>query len=145
MLCQGKPMADNHSPQVRSYNMSRIRNKDTKPEEIVRKHLFSKGFRYRKNDKRYSGKPDIVLPKYMTIIFIHGCFWHGHDCKRGQLPETNKSFWESKITKNKTRDQRNYVHLNEAGWDYLIIWGCEVKKRNMDNLIEKLSVFIGIR
>ena len=98
-------MMDVHSKETRSYNMSRIRSKNTKPEEIVRKHLFSLGFRYRKNDKRYPGTPDIVLPKYKTVIFINGCFWHGHSgCKYFVVPKSNTEFWQNKIAANIARD-----------------------------------------
>ena len=101
-------MSDVHSSEVRSYNMSRIRNKDTKPEELVRKYLFSKGFRYIKNDARLPGKPDIVLPKYKTVIFVNGCFWHKHEgCRYFVWPKNNAEFWKEKIEKNATRDERN--------------------------------------
>lgn len=92
-------MTDNHTKEIRSRNMSHIRSENTKPEEKVRKYLFSKGFRYRKNDKRYPGKPDIVLPKYNTIIFINGCFWHKHNCAWFVWPSSNKDYWTAKITK----------------------------------------------
>ena len=97
-------MADNHTREVRSRNMSHIRSTNSKPEENVRKYLFSKGFRYRKNDKRYPGKPDIVLPKYRTVIFINGCFWHKHDCPRFVWPSTNEEYWRIKISRNVERD-----------------------------------------
>lgn len=101
-------MSDVHNPKQRSYNMSRIRSKDTKPEKIVRKYLFSKGFRYRKNDARFPGKPDIVLPKYRTVIFVNGCFCHKHDgCKYFVWPENNSEFWRNKIMSNVDRDRRN--------------------------------------
>ena len=99
-------MADNHTKEIRSYNMSRIRSKNTKPEEMVRKYLFSQGFRYRKNDTRLPGKPDIVLPKYKTVIFVNGCFWHKHEnCKYFVWPKTNEDFWRTKISANVSRDQ----------------------------------------
>ena len=91
--------------------MSKISGTETKPEILVRKYLFGKGFRFRKNDKRLPGRPDIVLPKYKTVIFIHGCFWHGHHCKAGKLPETNKDFWENKINSNMERDKKNQHKL----------------------------------
>lgn len=100
-------MADIKSKDARSYNMSRIRGKNTKPEEIVRKYLFSRGFRYRKNDKHLPGTPDIVLPKYKTAIFINGCFWHGHEgCKYFIWPQNNAEFWHNKISTNKARDAK---------------------------------------
>jgi len=125
--------------------MSRIRSKDTKPEMLVRKFLFSKGFRFRINDKRYPGKPDIVLPKYKTVILIHGCFWHGHDgCKYFVIPKTRTEWWQHKITTNKTNDLRNRSALEQAGWRALEIWECELKKsvfdRTMSQISEQLNV-----
>lgn len=122
-------MADVHSPEVRSYNMSRIRSRNTKPEELVCKYLFSQGFRYRKNDKRLPGKPDIVLPKYKTVIFVNGCFWHMHEgCKYFVWPKSNAEFWRDKIQRNSIRDQENYRQLSEMGWKIIVIWGCQLKK-----------------
>lgn len=107
--------------------MSKISGKETKPEILVRKFLFSQGFRFRKNDKRFPGKPDIVLPKYKTAIFVHGCFWHGHTCKAGKLPETRKEFWKKKISDTKNRDQRNQQNLKSLGWKVITIWDCDIK------------------
>lgn len=101
-------MADTHTKEIRSKNMSHIRSTNSKPEGIVRKYLFSQGFRYRKNDKRLSGKPDIVLPKYKTVIFVNGCFWHKHDCPRFVWPESNKDYWIPKILRNTERDKEIY-------------------------------------
>lgn len=110
--------------------MSKIRGKETKPETLVRKFLFSKGFRYRINDKRYPGKPDIVLPKYHTAIFVHGCFWHGHEnCKAAALPKTNRSFWESKIRRNVDRDQKNIELLEKDDWNVIVVWNCQIKTK----------------
>lgn len=120
--------------------MSKISGKDTKSEILVRKYLFAKGFRYRINDKRYPGKPDILLPKSKTVIFIHGCFWHGHSCKRGNLPETNREFWENKISNTKKRDERNKQKLETMGWKVLIIWQCEI--RTADLREKKLSEIV---
>lgn len=121
-------MADVHSAEVRSYNMSRIRSKDTKPEELVRKYLFSKGFRYRKNDVRLPGKPDIVLPKYKTVIFVNGCFWHGHQgCRYFVWPKNNAEFWKKKISDNIQRDDKICRLLKELGWNVIVIWECELK------------------
>ena len=115
-------MADVHTPEQRSYNMSQIRGKNTKPEEIVRKYLFSLGFRYRKNDPRLPGKPDIVLPKYKTVIFINGCFWHGHEgCRYFVWPKNNSEFWKEKISGNIQRDQQNTKRLIEQGWHVIVI------------------------
>jgi DNA mismatch endonuclease (patch repair protein) len=128
-----------HSKEVRSYNMSRIRSKDTKPEENVRKFLFSKGFRYRKNDKRYPGCPDIVLPKYRTVIFINGCFWHCHEgCPDFVIPKSNQDYWIPKLEKNHKRDEENYAVLRNSGWNVLIVWECELKKDVRDKRLEQL-------
>ncbi len=119
--------------------MSNISGTETKPEIIVRKSLFSQGFRYLKNDKRYSGTPDVVLPKYKTVIFVHGCFWYGHDCKKGGLPETRKEFWEKKIKGNKKRDIRNRKALEEKGWNILTVWECEIiNKSDRSDRLKKL-------
>lgn len=125
--------------------MSRIRAEETKTEETVRKFLFSRGFRYRKNDKRYPGKPDIVLPKYRTIIFVHGCFWHGHvNCKAAELPKTNTDFWKKKIADNRVRDQKNIETLRKEGWNVTIIWQCEIENKNkrkerLDLLLKEIT------
>lgn len=129
-------MADVHSKAVRSYNMSRIRGKNTKPELLVRKFLFSKGFRFRVNDRRLPGKPDIVLPKYKTVIFIHGCFWHGH--KMGVcyiIPKTRTKWWVAKIDRNKSNEVRNISALKKAGWKVIRLWECDLKKKP-ENLLQ---------
>lgn len=132
-------MADVHSSETRSYNMSRIRNKDTKPEEFVRKYLFSKGFRYRKNDARLPGKPDIVLPKYKAVVFVNGCFWHGHTgCRYFVWPKNNSEFWREKIIGNIARDQKNYELLRELGWHVFVIWECELKRSVMEKTLDSL-------
>lgn len=123
-------MADVHNTKTRSYNMSRIRSTNTKPEELVRKYLFSQGFRYRKNDSRLPGKPDIVLPKYKAVIFINGCFWHKHEkCKYFVWPKNNADFWRRKILSNAERDQCNYAKLQQMGWKTIVVWECELKKQ----------------
>ena len=134
-------MADVLTPKQRSYNMSQIHGKDTKPEELVRKFLFSQGFRYRKNDARLPGKPDIVLPKYKTVIFVNGCFWHKHEgCKYFVWPKNNAVFWKEKITGNVIRDQENYEKLRYLGWRIITIWECELRPRNREStLIRVLS------
>ena len=119
-------MSDIFSQTKRSDIMSKISSKDTKPEILVRKFLFSKGFRYRINVKTLPGKPDIVLPKYKTIIFVNGCFWHGHNCKKGKLPSSNTDFWKEKISNNKSRDAKNSDLLVKLGWKVIIIWQCEI-------------------
>lgn len=131
-------MADTKTPAERSENMSRIRSTNTKPEEIVRKYLFSHGFRYRKNDKRYPGKPDIVLPKYRTIIFVNGCFWHMHGCSRSRLPRSNEEYWKPKIERNIKRDAENKQKLEAAGWNVIIVWECELKKRTSEECLSRL-------
>ena len=125
-------MADNHTKEVRSRNMSHIRSKNTKPEEKVRKYLFSKGFRYRKNVRTLPGCPDIVLPKYKTVIFVNGCFWHKHDCPRFVWPSSNEDYWIPKIQRNVERDEMNTRHLMSLGWNVLVVWECELKKANRE-------------
>jgi len=124
-------LSDIYSKQKRSEIMSKISGKETKPEILVRKYLFSEGFRFRKNDKRLPGRPDIVLPKYKIVIFIHGCFWHGHHCKAAKLPETNKEFWKSKINSNIERDKKNQRELRKLGWKVIVIWQCELKNKKL--------------
>lgn len=136
-------MADIKSREARSYNMSQIKGKNTKPEELVRKYLFSKGFRYRKNDKRLPGSPDIVLPKYKTVIFVNGCFWHGHSgCKYFVWPQSNADFWKSKILRNIERDSENYKALQEMGWNIISVWECELKSTKRQETLEALTVKI---
>ena len=131
-------MADNHSKEVRSKNMSHIRSTNSKPEEIVRKYLFSKGFRYRKNVRSLPGCPDIVLPKYKTVIFVNGCFWHKHDCGRFVWPSSNIEYWIPKINRNVERDEINHKKLKEMGWKVLIVWECELKKNVRQERLEKI-------
>jgi DNA mismatch endonuclease (patch repair protein) len=132
-------MADTHSPQVRSYNMSRIRSENTKPETVVRKYLFLKGFRYRKNDKRYPGKPDIVLPKYNTIIFVHGCFWHCHvGCHDFVQPKSNQDYWQEKLERNRKRDSENIDKLRNSGWHVIVVWECELAKHRRQESLDGL-------
>ena len=131
-------MADVHTPEKRSYNMSRIRSKDTKPEEKVRKYLFAQGFRYRKNVRSLPGCPDIVLPKYKTVIFVQGCFWHMHDCGRFHWPASNQEYWEPKIKRNVERDKANQEALRKAGWKVLVVWECELKKKTFNTTMSHL-------
>ena len=135
---QNKKMADNHSKEVRSKNMSHIRSTNSKPEEIVRKYLFSKGFRYRKNVRTLPGCPDIVLPKYHTVIFVNGCFWHKHDCGRFVWPSSNTEYWIPKINRNVERDRQNHKKLIDMSWKVLIIWECELKKNVREDRLERL-------
>ena len=118
--------------------MSHIRSTNSKPEEIVRKYLFAEGFRYRKNVKKLPGCPDIVLPKYKTVIFVNGCFWHKHDCPRFVWPSSNEQYWVPKITGNVERDLKNHQLLKEQGWKVIIVWECELKKNMFGETIGKL-------
>ena len=118
--------------------MSHIRSKNTKPEEIVRKYLFSHGFRYRKNVKSLPGTPDIVLPKYKTIVFVNGCFWHKHDCSRFVWPSSNQDYWMPKILGNAERDKKNIALITQAGWRVIVIWECELKKNERENRLSVL-------
>lgn len=132
-------MTDRHSADVRSFNMSHIHSRDTTLEVKVRKYLFSKGFRYRKNDRRYPGKPDIVLPKYKTVIFINGCFWHMHEgCRYAVLPKSNTEFWTPKLRKNKERDARNTSMLETMGWKVITVWECELRKNVFEERMKNL-------
>ncbi len=129
-------MTDIHSKEVRSYNMSQVRGKNTKPELLVRKFLFSQGYRYRLYDKKLPGKPDIILSKYNTVIFIHGCFWHGHEnCRYSALPKTRMEFWSDKINTNRKRDYENIKQLKSKGWNVLVVYGCELKKRKQETTL----------
>ena len=134
---------DNRSKEARSRNMSHIPSKNTKPEEAVRKYLFSRGFRYRKNVSKLPGKPDIVLPKYKTVIFVNGCFWHSHEgCKWFVPPKSNSEFWQNKFTYNIERDKKNYQKLQNLGWRVIIVWECEIRHGDaavrLDKLIDEI-------
>ena len=133
-------MADNHTKEQRSYNMSKIRSTNSAPEEKVRKYLLSKGFRYRKNVRSLPGCPDIVLPKYKTVIFVNGCFWHMHDCPRFVWPSSNKEYWEPKIRRNVERDKINIELLQAEGWRVLVVWECELKKKTIEERLSRLSL-----
>lgn len=132
-------MADVHSFDTRSYNMSQIRSKNTKPELVVRKHLFAQGFRYRLHRKDLPGKPDIVLPKYNTVIFVHGCFWHGHEsCKYFVIPKTKTEWWLKKINRNKELDIESIEKLKRDKWNVIVLFECELKKKNMQSTLENV-------
>lgn len=132
-------MADIHSKAVRSYNMSRVKGKNTKPEMIVRSFLFAHGFRYRLHDKKLPGKPDIVLSKYRIVIFVNGCFWHGHaNCKYSKLPQTRKLWWKRKVYNTKNNDVNNICELEKLNWIVLIIWTCELQTTNRNKTLQKL-------
>lgn len=137
-------MADVHSKEVRSFNMSRIRAKDTKPEMLVRKFLHANGFRFRLHVNNLPCKPDIVLPKYNTVIFVNGCFWHGHkDCKYFKYPKTRIEFWKNKIDGNKAKDTKALKEIRKSGWNVITIWECKLKANNtgktLDDLLKKLA------
>ena len=137
-------MADVHSTTVRSFNMSRIKGKNTKPEMLVRRFLHAQGFRYRLHDKKLPGKPDIVLPKYKTVIFVHGCFWHGHEhCKYYVVPKTRTEWWLEKINGNKANDAKVVKALKKDGWKIIEVWECQLKlakiEKTFNTLLLKLS------
>lgn len=132
-------MVDVHDTKTRSYNMSRIKSKDTKPEMLVRRFLFANGFRYRLHDKKLPGKPDIVLPKYKTVIFVHGCFWHGHDnCKYFVVPKTRTEWWLEKINGNKAVDLKSTDLLEKEGWKIITIWECELKPSKAEETLNRI-------
>ena len=127
----GGSSLDTVTPEKRHYIMSKIRGKDTSPEILVRKYLFSMGLRYRKNDKKLPGHPDIVFPKYHTVVFINGCFWHGHEgCRYFRLPSSNVEFWEAKIKRNRERDAKDIADLQNKGWRVITVWECQVKRKS---------------
>ena len=137
-------MPDKLSPEQRRRCMSRIRGKDTKPEILVRKGLFARGFRFRVQDRRLPGKPDIVLPKYRVAILVNGCFWHGHKgCRYATRPKSNIEFWDAKIARNRHRDEVTAAHLEALGWTVITVWECELRssekaKEGLDDLAEKI-------
>lgn len=136
-------MADVHSKEIRSYNMSKIKSKDTKPELLVRKFLHKHGFRYRLHVKDLPGKPDIVLPRYKTVIFVHGCFWHGHEnCKYYVVPKTRTEWWLNKINNNIIRDEFTGKSLIDQGWHIIVIWECELKKNKINDFFMTLLLFL---
>lgn len=133
-------MADAHDKATRSYNMSRIRSGNTKPELLVRKFLHAQGFRYKLHDKKLAGKPDIVLPKYKTVIFIHGCFWHGHkNCKYFTVPKTRTQWWLNKIHCNKVNDEKAVKLLRKEGWKIIILWECRLKSAKAEKTLSVLQ------
>lgn len=134
-----KSMADVHSKETRSYNMSRIKSGNTKPEMIVRRFLFKHGLRYRLHQKDLPGKPDIVLKKYKTVIFVHGCFWHSHKgCKYAVIPKTRTDWWSAKINKNVTNDESVLKRLSDIGWKVIVIWECMLKGSESDKILYTL-------
>jgi DNA mismatch endonuclease (patch repair protein) len=136
-------MADVHDKETRSYNMSRIKGKNTKPEMLVRKFLHAHGFRYRLHVKNLPGKPDIVLPKYKTVIFVHGCFWHGHEgCKYFVVPKTRTEWWLNKINGNVENDQKAETALKNRGWRIIALWECQLKPSTIHDTLTNLPEII---
>ena len=133
-------MSDILTPLQRHRCMSHIHSKATKPEMLVRKWLWAHGYRYRLNVKSVPGKPDIVMRKYRTAIFVNGCFWHGHEgCKLFVLPKTNTEFWQTKIARNRERDQRNYNELMQAGWQVIVIWACNLTNYKLESTMQTVA------
>lgn len=122
------PNMDKISPEKRSWTMAQVKSRDTKPEKIVRSLLHRLGYRFRLHRKDLPGRPDIVLPKYRTVVFVHGCFWHGHvGCKRARVPVANNDYWRQKLERNTKRDAQNKVLLESLGWRVFVVWECELK------------------
>lgn len=136
-------MADVHDKATRSYNMSQIKATNTKPELLVRKFLHANGFRYKLHDKKLPGKPDIVLPKYKTVIFIHGCFWHGHtNCKYFVVPKTRTEWWLNKINTNKANDAKAMKALKKEGWRVITVWECKLKQGKTSSILTLITTQI---
>jgi DNA mismatch endonuclease (patch repair protein) len=133
---------DVHTRIQRSFNMSRIKGKNTQPEEIIRKLLWSNGYRYRLHEKNLPGKPDIVFLGKKKVILVNGCFWHMHGCSYFKWPKTNSKFWRKKISDNAVRDKKNYKSLSAGGWHYLVIWECETKAKSPERLWRKIDRFL---
>lgn len=136
-------MTDIMTPDERSARMSRIHGKDTKPELLVRKYLHGRGLRYRLHGKGLPGRPDLVLPKYRAVIFVDGCFWHGHACQKGRVPGTNPDFWKAKISANQARDRRTRRALLKGGWRVIRVWECLLSaKKARDKVLARLEATI---
>jgi DNA mismatch endonuclease Vsr len=135
-------MADKFSKEKRSSVMRAVKHKDTLPELIIQSLIRDMGVTYECECRVFHTKPDIIIVDMKKVFFINGCFWHGHTCKRGTLPVSNHTYWQNKIEKTKIRDNKNYAELTENGWNYLVIWECEIKKKNMDILVDKISNFL---
>ena len=131
-------MADDHTPEQRSYNMSRIKRKNTAPEILVRKYLFSRGLRYRVDDRRFTGRPDLVFPRYKTVVFVNGCFWHHHDCESFVWPKSNIDYWTAKIKRNETRDALNTERIQQMGWKVIVVWECKLKTERREETLKTL-------
>ena len=131
---------DGLTPEKRSWNMSRIKGSDTKIEVLVRRYLFARGFRFRKNDKRDPGKPDVVLPKYKTMVFVNGCFWHQHpNCPKAVMPKSNIEYWTPKLARNVLRDKQNYESLENEGWHVIVVWECMLSKLSREGTLKNLK------
>lgn len=139
-------MADKMTPEQRHLCMSHIRSRNTKPEILVRRWLWHYGYRYRLNVKSITGTPDIVLSRYRTVIFINGCFWHGHDCDKFHLPKSNTEFWRKKIERNRNRDNENFIKLHAEGWHVVVLWECQLSRQKffitMHTLDYRLSHYL---
>lgn len=136
-------MSDVHDKATRSFNMSQIKAKNTKPEMLVRRFLHAQGFRYKLHDKTLPGKPDLVLPKYRAVIFVHGCFWHGHEgCRYFVVPKTRTDWWVNKIVTNTTNDKAAIEALQQAGWKIIVIWECELKPSVMNETLTGIKNLI---
>ena len=136
-------MADKLTPEQRHRCMSRVRGKDTSIELEVRKRLFAHGYRYRLNSKKLPGHPDLVLAKYRTVIFVNGCFWHSHPgCKKAVIPATNRDFWENKIQSNTKRDVENYQKLENLGWRVIVVWECELSKKQIEETFSRIILLL---
>ena len=134
---------DRFSPDKRHEVMSRIRGKDTKPEMIVRRFLFSQGFRFRLHYRKLPGHPDIVLPKYRAVVFVHGCFWHRHEnCRHFRLPQSNVEYWENKIAGNVERDLRDANRIADMGWKVIVVWECELERKTRDEVLNRVATLI---
>ncbi|MCK8465194.1 very short patch repair endonuclease [Aliiroseovarius sp. S1339] len=138
-------MADVHNPEARSRNMAAIRGTNSKPELLIRHGLHARGFRYRLHDRKLPGRPDLVLPKYQAVVFVNGCYWHGHDCPLFKWPKTREEFWREKIGGNVERDQRNLAALKAAGWRIACVWECALKGRGKlprEDLIDNIATWL---
>lgn len=134
-------MTDVHKPDTRSFNMKQIKSRDTKPELLVRRFLHSNGFRYRLHCKQLPGKPDIILPKYNSVVFVHGCFWHAHEeCTQFKLPKTNINWWKNKLYDNKLRDEEHKMKLERLGWNVFVIWECELSNKIVNRTLFDLKM-----
>ena len=133
-------MSDVLSPDQRHRNMAAIHSSSTKPEVKLRHELWRRGFRYRKNDKRLPGSPDMVFPKHRTVVFVHGCFWHGHKgCKKYRIPKTNTEFWIEKVSKNRQRDEKVWRDLESENWEVVIVWECELENKRFGETVERVE------